>query len=89
MKKLILSFLLLVFNFMLYACPVCERAKAKTVFGSISHGAGPTSNWDYVAVWITAIAVVLTLVYSIKYLVKPNEKNSDHIKNSILNFEQS
>ena len=89
MKKLILSFLLLVFNFMSYACHVCERAKAKTVFGSISHGAGPTSNWDYAAVWITAIAVVLTLVYSIKYLVKPNEKNSDHIKNSILNFEQS
>ena len=89
MKKIILSFLLLDFNFMLYACPVCERAKPKTVFSSISHGAGPTSNWDYVAVWITAIAVVLTLVYSIKYLIKPNEKNSDHIKNSILNFEQS
>ena len=87
MKKLILTFLLLVFNFMLYACPVCERAKAKTAFGAISHGAGPTSNWDYVAVWVTVIAVVLTLFFSIKYLVKPNEKNSDHIKNSILNFE--
>ena len=87
MKKLILTFLLLVFNFMLYACPVCERAKAKTAFGAISHGAGPTSNWDYVAVWVTVVAVVLTLFFSIKYLVKPNEKNNDHIKNSILNFE--
>ena len=87
MKKLILSILLLAFNFMLYACPVCERAKAKTAFGSISHGTGPTSNWDYVAVLITVIAVVLTLFFSIKYLVKPNEKNNDHIKNSILNFE--
>ena len=89
MKKTIITLIICCAASAIYACPVCERAKAKTAFGSISHGAGPTSNWDYFAVWITAIAVVLTLVYSIKYLVKPNEKNSDHIKNSILNFEQT
>lgn len=87
MKKLITTIFFIGSSFSLYACPVCERAKAKTAFGSISHGAGPTSNWDYVAVWITVIAVVLTLFFSIKYLIKPNEKNNDHIKNSILNFE--
>ena len=87
MKKLTAFIFLISAAFSVYACPVCERAKAKTAFGAISHGAGPTSNWDYVAVWVTVIAVVLTLFFSIKYLVKPNEKNSDHIKNSILNFE--
>ncbi len=87
MKKVILSSTILFFSFIANACPVCERAKAKTAFGSISHGAGPTSNWDYVAVWITIIAVLLTLFYSIKYLVKPKEKNNDHIKYTILNFE--
>ncbi len=87
MKKLIAILVFNVIAFSIYACPVCERAKAKTAFGSISHGIGPTSNWDYVAVWTTVIAVVLTLFFSIKYLIKPNEKNSDHIKNSILNFE--
>ena len=87
MKKILLSIFILMLSLSTYACPVCDRAKAKTAFGSISHGTGPTSNWDYVAVWITIIAVVLTLFYSIKYLVKPKEKNNDHIKYSILNFE--
>ena len=87
MKKLTIFIVFISAAISVYACPVCERAKAKTTFGSISHGIGPTSNWDYVAVWITVIAVVLTLFFSIKYLVKPNEKNNDHIKNSILNFE--
>jgi hypothetical protein len=87
MKKISIALLLAGSGFLANACPVCERAKAKTLFGNITHGTGPTSNWDYVAVGITVIAVILTLIYSIKYLLKPNEKNSDHIKNSILNFE--
>lgn len=87
MKKTIFSLVILIAGFASYACPVCERAKAKTAFGSISHGTGPTSNWDYIAVWMTIIAVVLTLFFSIKYLVKPKEKNNDHIKYTILNFE--
>ena len=89
MKRLATTIVFITAAFCSYACPVCERAKAKTAFGSISHGVGPTSNWDYVAVGITAIAVILTLFFSIKYLIKPNEKNDDHIKNSILNLEQS
>lgn len=88
MKKVSIAVILMVSSFFVNACPVCERAKAKTVFGSITHGAGPTSNWDYVAVAIAIISVILTLIFTIKYLVKPNEKNNDHIKYSILNFEQ-
>ena len=88
MKKILLSIFILLTNFSIYACPVCERAKAKqAVFGSITHGAGPTNNWDYIAVWITITAVILTLFFSIKLLIKPKEKNNDHIKYSILNFE--
>ena len=87
MNKIITTIFFIAAGFTSYACPVCERAKAKTAFGSISHGAGPTSNWDYVAVWITILAVVLTLIFSIKWLIKPSEKNADHIKYSILNFE--
>ena len=87
MKKISVALFLITAVLFANACPVCERAKAKTLFGNITHGAGPTSNWEYVAVWITVTAVILTLLFSIKYLLKPNEKNSDHIKNSILNFE--
>lgn len=87
MKKILIASLILAPGLCVNACPVCERAKAKTLFGNITHGAGPTSNWDYVVVCITILAVILTLFYSIKYLIKPNENNTDHIKNSILNFE--
>ncbi len=87
MKKIIaiLSFLLPFIS--MYACPVCKRANAKKAFGSISHGAGPNSNWDYVVVWITIAISLIALFYSIKWLIKPAEKNEDHIKYSILNFE--
>ena len=87
MKKILIALFVVCSVGIVNACPVCERAKAKTLFGNITHGAGPTSNWDYVAVFVAIIAVVLTLIFTIKYLVKPNEKNNDHIKYSILNFE--
>lgn len=87
MKKIISLLLLSAAGLTLYACPVCERAKAKIVFGSLSHGPLPTSNWEYVAVWIVVISVALTLFYSVKWLIKPSENNKDHIKYSILNFE--
>lgn len=88
MKKLLIVLFLVGSLGVVNACPVCERAKAKTAFGSISHGPGPGSMWDYVAVWVCIAAVLLTLIFTIKFLLKPNEKNIDHIKNSILNFEQ-
>lgn len=65
------------------ACPACEKQQPKLLRG-ISHGAGPDSNWDMVIVWITAIIVVLTLFYSIKFLVKPGEKSDSHIKRFII-----
>ena len=89
MKKVTATIVFFAASIYIYACPVCKRAKAKTAFGSISHGPGPGTTWDYIAVWVSIAAVLLTLIFTIKFLVKPNEKNSDHIKNSILNFEQS
>jgi hypothetical protein len=84
MKNIISTIVLLIFNIILYACPVCERNQPKLLKG-IVHGKGPDSNWDYVSIWITAIIAILTLIFTIKYLIQPGEKNSDHIKYSILN----
>ena len=39
--------------------------------------------WDYFIVLVSAIVVLFTLWYSIKYLIKPNEQ-VDHIKFKIL-----
>ncbi len=85
MKKIAsLTIFLFTINIVAFACPVCERNQPKVLKG-IVHGAGPTSNWDYVGVAIITIAAIATLFYTIKWLVKPGEKNTDHIKFSILN----
>ncbi len=61
------------------ACPLCEEQQPKMLKG-ISHGAGPDSNWDMVIVIITAIMVLATLFYTVKWLIKPEEKSATHIK---------
>lgn len=69
-----------------WACPVCEKQQPKILQG-IAHGAGPESNFDYAIVWVMVIIVLISLFYSLKYLIKPGEKNDNHIKRIVLNFE--
>lgn len=83
MKKVLFILLFFISAIGTYACPVCERNKPKILQG-ITHGSNPESNWDYVIVSVIGIIAILTLFYSIKYFINPNEKNSDHIKYSIL-----
>lgn len=83
MKKTITFLFLLLIQIVAFACPVCERNQPKILRG-IVHGAGPDSNWDYVSIWITILIALVTLFFSVKWLIKPGEKNSDHIKYSIL-----
>jgi uncharacterized protein HemY len=86
MKKISLAFLLITLHTATLACEVCKRQQPKVLRG-ITHGAGPQSEWDYVIIVAMSIIVIITLFYSIKWLVRPGERNEDHIKNSILNFE--
>ena len=65
------------------ACPVCEKQQPKITQG-LTHGAGPQSNWDWVIITIITAITVFTFIYSLKYLIKPDEKNTNHIKQSIL-----
>lgn len=84
MKRLLIL-LALVFTAMgTFACPVCEKQQPAVLKG-ISHGTGPQSNWDMVIIWATVVIVVLTLYFSIKFLVRPGEKSASHIKRFILN----
>ena len=86
MRKTITVLLLILAQVTTYACEVCERNKPKILQG-ITHGSNPESNWDYVIVVVITLVAVLTLIYSIKFLIKPNETNDDHIKYSFLNKE--
>ncbi|WP_395046961.1 hypothetical protein [Flavobacterium sp.] len=82
MKKAITFLFLILFEITAFACPVCKRNQPKVLRG-IVHGPGPESNWDYVSIVITIIITVFALIYSVKWLLKPNENNQDHIKYSI------
>jgi len=67
-------------------CPVCERQQPKILQG-ITHGAGPQSNWDYIIISVTALIVLVTLFFSVKWLISPGERSGTHIKHLILNNE--
>ncbi len=84
MKKYLAIFVILFISVTTIACPVCEKQQPKILQG-ITHGAGPQSNWDYLIISVTAVIVLVTLFYSIKWLLRPGEKSVTHIKHSILN----
>jgi hypothetical protein len=86
MKKFVSTFLFAMAFTFSFACEVCDRQKPKALRG-ITHGAGAQSEWDYWIVGITAVIVLISLYFSVKWLIRPGEKSSSHIKYIILNAE--
>lgn len=84
MKKVIITSVFMILQIAAVACEVCKRRQPKVLRG-ITHGAGPQSEWDYVIVGITSLIVMVSLYYSIKWMVRPGEQSPDHIKHSIFN----
>jgi hypothetical protein len=83
MKNTLLTITAFLISAVCLACPVCKE-KQPAGFENITHGSGPEGNWDYVIMYAAIVIVGYTLIMSIKYLIKPNETNKDHIKNLIL-----
>jgi hypothetical protein len=69
---------------MLFACPVCEKNQPAVLKG-ITHGTGPQNNWDYVIVIAAVILVLYTLFYTVKLIIRPGEKDNNHIKRTVIN----
>jgi len=69
-----------------WACPVCEKQQPKVLRG-VAHGAGPDNNWDYLIVGVIAVIVLITLYYSMKWLVRPGEDTPGHIKRNVLDLD--
>lgn len=84
MKKIILIVPHLLMSIWSMACPACEKQTPKFLRG-ISHGAGPDGNMDYVIITVFSLIVLVTFYYSLKWILKPGEKGSNHIKRTILN----
>lgn len=75
--------LCLLYTSYLFACDTCKLRQPK-VTQNLTHGAGPESDWDWFIVAIVIAITLLAFFYSVKYLVKPGEKNKNHIKYSFL-----
>ncbi len=84
MKKIKMLLCYLLTGLSTFACPVCERNQPKVLKG-ITHGAGPESQWDYVIVLSTVAITLLTLFFTVKWIMRPGEKSHTHIKRIILN----
>ena len=82
-KSIIILFLLFIAYNTAISCPVCEKQQPEITQG-LTHGIGPESNWDWAIITVISLITLLTLIFSIKYLIKPGEKNIDHIKQLIL-----
>ena len=81
---LIVSFVLA--NGEVMACEVCKKQQPKILQG-VTHGAGPQSSWDYVVVWCMVLIVVISFFYGVKWMLRPGEKESEHIKRSIFHLD--
>lgn len=66
-----------------WACDACQKQQPKALQG-ITHGTGPQSEWDMPIIWVSAIIVVITFVFAVKYLVRPGEQDPGHIKRTAL-----
>lgn len=67
-----------------FACDAC-KLQQPAVTRDFTHGVGPRGDADWIIVAVIGLITVYTFIFSLKYLVKPGEKEKSHIKNSILN----
>jgi len=83
MKKLSAISVVMLLSVVSFACPVCEKRQPKVLRG-ITHGGGPDGNMDYIIIWAMVVIVLVTLYYSVKYLLFPKESNANHIKRLVI-----
>lgn len=81
-----LLFIIMLVNSKAWACEACKKQQPEITQG-LTHGAGPQSNWDWVIITGVTLITLVTFFYSLKYLIKPQEGNPGHIKQSILTQE--
>jgi len=70
------------FSVCAWACDACQLQQPK-ITRNITHGTGPESGWDWFIVGVVALIAVLTFVFSVKFLIRPGEKDKSHIKYSV------
>lgn len=87
LKAGVLMALLLIKNIQAIACEACKKQQPKLLQG-VTHGGGPDSNWDYVIVAVMVVVTLYILVATVRCMLRPAEKDMQHIKRIILNDQQ-
>lgn len=82
LRKIIVLFFAISAN-LAFACDACKLQQPK-ITKNITHGTGPGGYVDWIIVGLIAVLTVITLFYSVKFLLLPGEKNREHIKYSFL-----
>lgn len=86
MKKILWTLLFFLGGSVWYAaCEACKLQQPE-ITQELTHGTGPNSRWDWLIVALIAAITLYTLFYALKYLIRPGEKNKEHIKNEVLEF---
>lgn len=85
---LLMLFMLTVAAPAVLACTVCSQNQPKPL-RNITHGTGPQSDMDYVIIMTGIVIVCFTLLYSLKFLIRPGEQQPDHIKNIVVDERYS
>lgn len=80
---LVMGLMVLGLSSPLLACEVCKAQQPK-VLQNITHGAGPQGQSDFIIIAVATVIVLFTLVFSIKYLLKPGEESPGHVKRTVL-----
>ncbi len=65
------------------ACELCSAPQPKPLRGLV-HGTGPQGSLDYLIAAVAVVIVLLALVWAVKCLVRPGERDPAHIKRTIL-----
>lgn len=84
MKKILFFIAFTLSGLITMACPACEKQQPKLLRG-ITHGAGPSGDWDYVIVAAAVVITLATLFYAVKWMINPGERDLNHIKRTVLN----
>lgn len=83
LEKILIIAILFWINF-IKACDACSLQQPK-ITRNLTHGTGPEGRFDWIIVSVFATITLFTLIFSLKFLINPKEKNEDHIKRQILN----
>lgn len=83
MKRILTTLILAMAALPMWACEVCKDQQPAMLRG-ITHGTGPQHSWDMPIIIVSAIIVLITLAFSVKYIFWPGEKSENHIKRSVL-----